>query len=154
MKKAEMNTGVFLLVLSGLVIWQSMEMPPSATFGPGAGFLPFWLGVLLAILATILFVSAWRREGTATEDSKPVFPGKQAPFTISLVLVGLAVYIELIEILGYIADTFLFVIFLMKIVEREKWPLSLILAVCTSAGLFIVFQVLLQITLPSNMFGF
>jgi putative tricarboxylic transport membrane protein len=153
MKKAEMNTGVFLLVLSGFVIWQSLEMPPSATFGPGAGFLPFWLGILLAVLATILFVSAWRSE-EAREGSKSVFPGKQALWTISLVMIGLGVYIELIEILGYITDTFIFVVFLMKIVEREKWPLSLILAVCTSAGLFVVFQVLLQITLPSNMFGF
>jgi len=152
MKKAEMITGILLLALSGFVIWQASEMPPSATFGPGAGFLPLWLGILLAVLATILFATAWRRQPTK-EDSKPVFPGKQALFTISLVLVGLAVYIELIEVLGYIADTFLFVVYLVKIVEREKWPLSLILAVCTSAGLFIVFQVLLKITLPSNMFG-
>lgn len=153
MKKAEMITGVFLLVLAGSVIWFASEMPPSATFGPGAGFLPFWLGILLAVLATILFATAWYRPVT-DKESQPVFPGKKALFTITLVLVGLAVYIELIEILGYIADTFLFVVYLVKVVEREKWPLSLILAVCTSAGLFIIFQVLLQITLPSNMFGF
>ena len=128
-------------------------MPPSATFGPGAGFLPFWLGVLLAVLATILFVSAWRRQATE-KDNEPVFPGKQALFAITLVLVGLAVYIFLIEVLGYLVDTFLFIVFLMKVVEREKWPLTLMVAVGTTAGLFITFQVLLQITLPSNMFGF
>ena len=153
MKKAEMMTGVFLLVLSGLVIWESSKMPPSASFGPGAGFLPFWLGILLAVLATILFVSAWRRQAQE-QDSKPVFPGKQALFAITLVLAGLAGYIVLIEVLGYLLDTFLFVVFLVKVVEREKWPLTLKLAVATTAGLFIIFQVLLKITLPSNMFGF
>jgi len=153
MKKAEMITGVFLLVLSGLVVWQALEMPPSATFGPGAGFLPFWLGILLAVLATILFVSAWRREMTAKEDA-PVFPGKQALFTIALVLSALGGYILLIEVVGYVVDTFLFVLFLVKVVEREKWPLALMLAVATTAGLFITFQILLKITLPSNMFGF
>lgn len=152
MKKAEMITGVVLLVLSGLVIWNSLEMPPSATFGPGAGFLPFWLGVLLAVLATILFVSAWRQ---ATEkDSSPVFPGKQALFAITLVLVALAVYILLIDVLGYIVETFLFVVFLVKVVEREPWPLTLKLAVAATAGIFITFHILLKITLPSNMFGF
>ena len=103
-------------------------MPPSATFGPGAGFLPFWLGVLLAVLATILFVSAWRRQATE-KDSAPVFPGKQALFAIASVLVGLAGYIFLIEVLGYLVDTFLFVVFLVKVVEREKWPLTLMVAV-------------------------
>jgi putative tricarboxylic transport membrane protein len=153
MKKADLITGVVLLVLSGLVIWGASEMPPSATFGPGAGFLPFWLGVLLAVLATILFISAWRRQATG-KDSEPVFPGKRALFAITSVLVGLAAYILLIDVLGYLADTFLLVVFLMKAVEREKWPLTLMVAVCTTALLFIIFQFLLRITLPSNMFGF
>ncbi len=153
MKKAEMITGVVLLVLSGSVIWGAMQMPPSASFGPGAGFLPFWLGVVLAILATILFVSAWYRQA-GEQDKKSVFPGKQALLTIVSVLIGLAVYIYLIEILGYLVDTFLLILYLMKVVEREKWLLTLTVAVGTTVILFVTFQVLLKITLPSNMFGF
>ncbi len=153
MKKAEMITGVLLLVLSGLVIWNSLAMPPSATFGPGAGFLPFWLGVLLAVLATILFVSAWQTQAS-DKEGKPVFPGKQPLFSITLVLVGLAVYILLIDVLGYVVDTFLYIVFLVKVVEREPWPLTLKLAVAGTAGLFITFHLLLKITLPYNMFGF
>ena len=153
MKKAEMITGIVLLVLSGLVIWGADQMPPSSSFGPGAGFLPLWLGILLAVLATILFVTAWRRQATE-KDAQSVFPGKQALFAIAAVLVGLAVYIFLIETLGYLVDTFLLIVFLMKAVEREKWPLTLIIAVATTAALFITFQILLKITLPSNMFGF
>lgn len=153
MKKAEMIAGVVLLLLSGLVIFGALQMPPPASFGPGAGFLPFWLGVLLAVLATILFVSAWRSQATM-QDSEPLFPGKQALFAITLVLVGLAVYILLIDVLGYVVDTFLFIVFLVRVVERESWPLTLKLAVAATAGLFIIFHILLGITLPSNMFGF
>jgi hypothetical protein len=127
-------------------------MPASATFGPGPAFLPFWLGVLLAVFATILLVSAWRSQATE-KDNNSIFPGKQALFAIVLALVGLAGYILLIEILGYLVDTLLFIVFLMKAVEREKWPLTLMVAVGTTAALFITFQFLLQITLPSNMFG-
>ena len=153
MKKADLITGVFLLVLSGLAIWGASQMPPSATFGPGAGFLPFWLGILLAVLAVILLVTAQRRPATS-KDSESPFPGKQALFAITSVLVGLAGYILLIEVLGYLVDTFLFIVFLMKAVEREKWPLTLMVAAGTTAVLFITFQILLKITLPSNMFGF
>ena len=153
MKKADMITGVVLLALSGFVIQETWRMPASATFGPGPAFLPFWLGVLLAVFATILLVSAWRSQATE-KDNNSIFPGKQALFAIVLVLVGLAGYILLIEVLGYLVDTLLFIVFLMKAVEREKWPLTLMVAVGTTAALFITFQFLLQITLPSNMFGF
>jgi putative tricarboxylic transport membrane protein len=151
MKNPEAIAGYVLLVLSGSVIWGASEMPPSATFGPGAGFLPFWLGVLLALLSVFLIFSAWKNP---SKDNKPVFPGKQALFAIASVLVGLAVYIFLMEYLGYLVDTFLLIVFLMKVVEREKWPLTLTIAVVTTATLFFTFQVLLRITLPSNMFGF
>jgi putative tricarboxylic transport membrane protein len=153
MKKADMISAVVLLALAGYVIQDAWRMPPSATFGPGAGFLPFWLGIVLAVLATILLVTNWKREATA-KDSEAVFPGKKALFAITLVMAGLAVYIQLIEVVGFLLDTFLFVLFLVKVVERETWRLALTVAVSTTAVLFLTFQVLLKITLPSNMFGF
>jgi putative tricarboxylic transport membrane protein len=153
MKKADIITAIILLVFSGYVIQESWRMPPSATFGPSAGFLPLWLGVLLAVLATILLLTSWTRPASE-KDSEPIFPGKQALLSIILVMVGLAAYILLIEVLGFVVDTFLFIVFLMKAVEHEKWPLTLIIGVGTTVVLFVTFQILLQITLPSNMFGF
>lgn len=153
MKRADLITGVVLLALSGFVIQETWRMPASATFGPGPAFLPFWLGVVLAVFATILFVSAWRRP-TTEKDNQSLFPGKEALLAILMVLVGLGAYILLIEVVGYLADTFLFIVFLMKAVEREKWPLTLMIAAGTTAILYITFQFLLKITLPTNMFGF
>jgi putative tricarboxylic transport membrane protein len=153
MKKADLITGIVLLMLSGYVIQEAWRMPESGTFGPGAGFLPLWVGIILAILAVILFTTAWRRQGIEKDNQSP-FPEKRALIAITGVLGGLAVYILLIEVLGYIVDTFLYVTFLMGIVEREKWPRTVMVAAATTAGLFIIFKVILGITLPSNMFGF
>jgi len=153
MKKADVITGVVLLLLSGYVIREAWLMPPSATFGPGSGFLPFWLGVLLAVLAVILLGTAWRRE-EIEKDRKSPFPGKKALVAIGSVLVGLAAYIVLLEVLGFLMDTFMYVAFLLGVVERERWLMTLLVAASTTAGLYIIFQILLGITLPSNMFGF
>ena len=153
MKKADMITGFVLLVLSGYVIRESWLMPPSATFGPGPGFLPFWLGVLLAVLAAILLVRPGAAPATE-KDGNPPFPAGKALFAIGAVLVGLAALHLADGGLGFLVDTFLFVAFLLGVVERERWRMTLLVAVLTTAALYIIFQVLLGITLPRNMFGF
>jgi putative tricarboxylic transport membrane protein len=153
MKKADLITGIFLLVLSGYVIQEAWRMPPSATFGPGAGFLPFWVGMIMATLAVLLLATAWKRRATEADGVSP-FPKGKALLAITGVLAGLAVYIFLMEVLGYVVDTFLYVTFLLGVVEREKWSTTIMVAVATTAGLFLIFQILLGITLPSNRFGF
>lgn len=153
MRKADMMTGIVLLVLAGYVMWEAMQMPASATFGPGAGFLPFWVGVILAVLAVFLLASVWTRKMTRKDAQNP-FPGAKALLAITGVLGGLAAYIFLIEVLGFLADTFLYVAFLVGMVERQRWRLTLGVAIVTTASLYIVFQVLLGISLPKGMFGF
>ena len=153
MKKADLITGVVLLAVSGFVIWGALLMPPSATFGPGSGFLPFWLGVILAALAVILLATTWRRRATEKDCISP-FPGAKALIAIGAVLGGLAAYIVLIEVVGFLMDTFLYVAFLLGVVERERLLTTILIALSTTAGLYLIFQVFLGITLPSNMFGF
>lgn len=151
MKRADMITGIVLLALSGYVIWESWMMPKSMTFGPGSGFLPFWLGILMALLAAILMAGAWFRRPDPA--GKAPFPAGRALLRVTAVMVGLGVYISLMEVLGFVLNTFLFVAYLMWAVEREKAKLTVLVAVLTTAGLYIIFQVLLGITLPKSMFG-
>lgn len=152
MKKADLLTSCALLALSGFVIWESLQMPPSATFGPGPGFLPFWIGVILAGLAVILFLTAWFRMNDPKESH--IFPTRKALTAVGLVLLGLALYTVLMEPLGFLANTLLFVAFLMAVVQRESFKVTAAVAVLTTAGLYIIFQVLLGITLPRSPLGF
>ena len=150
MKKADLITGFVLLALSAYLIEEALRMPPSGTASPGAGFLPFWLGVLLAVLAVIRILTAWRSVSTETSP----FPGKKVLIDVGLVMGGLAVYIFLSEVLGFLVDTFLYVAFLMGIVQHKKWGTSLLVAALTTGGLYLIFQVLLNVPLPSPMFKF
>jgi hypothetical protein len=150
MKKADFVTGSVLLALAIYVIAAALRMPPSGTPSPGSGFLPFWLGLILAVLAAKIVVAAWLSRST----EKSPFPGKEALIAIGSVLGGLAVYIAVIEVLGFLIDTFLYVAFLMGIVERTKWRMSLVVALSTAAGLYLIFQTLMGVGLPANRFGF
>ena len=127
-------------------------MPPSATFGPGAGFLPFWLGALLALLSILLIVDAfWRSVVPATTA---VFPSGKVLLTLGAAMASLAVYILTLEILGFLLGTGLLTAFLLGVVELEKWYTTILVAVFNAAGLYVIFHVLLGVSLPSNRFGF
>jgi hypothetical protein len=153
MKKADQITGVVTLIFSGFVIEESSRMPQqSPQFGPGVGFLPFWLGVLMALLSVLLILNALRRP--ADSGKSAISPGRQAVIAILSVLAGLAAYIVLLEALGFLADTVLFTAFLLGVVEREKWKMTLLTASLTAGGLYVVFQLLLGVNLPVNRFGF
>ncbi len=63
-------------------------------------------------------------------------------------------YILTLETLGFLVGTGLLTAYLLGFVEREKWYTTILVAVLNSAGLYLVFQVLLGVNLPANRFGF
>lgn len=152
MRKADRITGVIVLLFSIYLMEESWRMPPSATFGPGAGFLPFWLGALMALLSILLLVNAFR--SSVKPPTKPVFPSGRTLLSLGAVIAGLTVYILTLEILGFLVGTALLTGYLLGFVEREKWYTTVLVAVLNSAGLYVVFQVLLGVNLPANRFGF
>jgi putative tricarboxylic transport membrane protein len=153
MKKADKIIGLIMLVFAGFVIAESMRMPQEGgNFEPGIRFLPFWLGVLMAILSVLLMVSAWRRSDGGA--AKRLMPSRQALISIVLLVAGLAVYIAFLETLGFLIDTLLFNTFLMAVVMRARWTMTLLVAVGSSSALYVLFRILLDVPLPKNMFGF
>lgn len=152
MRRADRITGVIVLLFSIYLMEESWRMPPSATFGPGAGFLPFWLGALMALLSILLFVNAFRP--SVQPPTKSVFPSGRTLLSLGAVIAGLTVYILTLEILGFLVGTALLTAYLLGFVEREKWYTTVLVAVLNSAGLYVVFQVLLGVNLPANRFGF
>lgn len=150
MKKADLITGIVLIALAGYVIYEAWQMPPSLTFGPGSAFLPFWLGVILTGLAIVLIIGAlWRQD----DDKNPLPSGKKL-FSVLKLLVGLVVFTLLMETVGFLVNTLIFVFYLMITVGNERWPKALLTGVLTTAGIYLVFHTLLGITLPKGMFGF
>lgn len=152
MRRADQITGIIVLIFSVAVIEGSRRMPPSGTFGPGAGFLPFWLGAAMAILSIILLVNA-TREPVRASDRSP-FPKGRAVVAILETAGALAAFILLLETLGFLLSIALLTALLLRVVEREGWLISVTVAVANSVGLYVIFQMALGVSLPKNIFGF
>jgi putative tricarboxylic transport membrane protein len=152
MRRADQITGIFMLIFSVAVMEGGRRMPPSNTFGPGAGFLPFWLGVAMAILSIILLVNATREPVQASGRSP--FPKGRPVVAILETVAALAAFFLLLETLGFLVSIALLTAFLLRAVEREGWLTTLMVAVANSAGLYVIFQMLLGVSLPKNILGF
>jgi putative tricarboxylic transport membrane protein len=157
MKRANQITGIILLIFSGYVIMTSMQMPLRAitgrtSFAPSTGFLPMWLGVFMAILSILLIVNATLQQADSNQET--VFPRGRALVAVALFLAGLAAYIALLEVIGYLSATAFLTAFLLRFVMQTRWRTTLLVAVGASIVLFVIFQVLLHVDLPKNMFGF
>jgi hypothetical protein len=117
--------------------------------GPGSAFLPFWLGVVMAVLAGILLVGALRSPD-AGEDWLPQGDGRKRLFVVLGVTTA---FVTLLNVVGMILGTALFLVVLMRVLDRTAWPLTLAVAVATAGLNYLVFTYWLRVPFPVSVFG-
>lgn len=143
-KSATVASIVFLVVGLGAFI-ESMKLPFGRISAPAAGFFPAVLAVLLALASLFIFVEALRGSHDGAVQREPLTWKK-----IVLTLGSLLVFGLVFERLGYLLATFLFIIFLLRAVERQSWGLALSVALSTSIASYVVFGLLLGTPLPAG----
>lgn len=118
---------------------------------PGAGFFPFIMSIILVILSIMVLISAIKKR---EEIIKEAFsPEKESLKKVSFSLLALFGYVLALEYLGYLFTTFLFMIFLLRFIEPQRWINSVIVAFLTIASSYIIFVIFLNIRLPKGIFG-
>ena len=70
-----------------------------------------------------------------------------------LAVLIMIVYTALMEDLGYIPSTLLFLIAWQKLVEKANWRRTAIIAVIGTASMYILFVYLLKVALPEGLLG-
>ena len=106
----------------------------------------------MAALSIILLVNATREPALA--GGRSPFPTGWKLLPILETIGGLAGFILLLETLGFLVSIAVLTAFLLRVVEREGWLTTLIVAVGNAGALYIIFKVLLGVSLPKNTFGF
>ena len=116
---------------------------------PGAGFIFFWSGLILAILSLIVVADSVR---TPPETAREM--GAMNWVKITLVLLSLLLYAFFLERLGFVLTTFALVSFLLGCVEGTNWFRSLAVACSAALASYAMFELWLKIRLPKGFFGF
>ena len=119
---------------------------------PGPGFLPFIVGAILIFLSAIIFLPALRKMKMTTGETITRGIGKYRKG--GLIFLALVLYNLTLSFLGFSVTTFLFVVFLMKIVEAQRWTSTIVTALCSAVAFYFVFQSWLMLDLPTGPWGF
>ncbi|HEX2540558.1 MAG TPA: tripartite tricarboxylate transporter TctB family protein [Caldimonas sp.] len=118
--------------------------------GPGPAFLPFWLGLSMAVLAATLLIGAMR-SGDPGEAWLPRGEGLRR-----LVLVfGLSVaFVALLKVVGMALGTVLFLIALLRGLDRQPWHVTVAVALAVAAANYLIFIHWLKVPMPVGVLGF
>jgi hypothetical protein len=140
-------SGSALVLFALLVLWESHHLPLGTLRQPGPAFIP----ILLALLLMIFGVGV-------------VLTGGRAPLLSSLhwqewrhalaILAASTFAVFALERLGYRLTMLLVSGFLIKLVEKRGWVVSLLFAFGLSFGSFFLFYTILRVPLPEGPFGF
>jgi putative tricarboxylic transport membrane protein len=151
MRGADRTAGALLLALAlafgGGALKQYAFWGPT---GPGPAFLPFWLGVAMALLATLLLVGAWHN----SDPGAAWLPGREGLRRLAIVVGVTVAFVALLNVTGMVLGTLLFLVVLMRFLDRCAWPLTLGVALATAAFIYLVFGRWLRVPLPVGLLGF
>ena len=150
MRRADRITGAALLALA--VAFSTGALKHYSYWGengPGPAFLPFWLGVAMAVLAALLLIGASR----STDPGPEWLPRGEALKRLSLVLGATTALVALLNVVGMLLGTVLFLIVLMRLLDGTPWPLTLVVALATAGVNFLVFSYWLRVPMPTSVLG-
>jgi hypothetical protein len=141
-------SGVLWLLAAGFVTASGARLGIGAYDNPGPGFLPFWSGLGLALLAVVLLLLSLGSR-TSSEGCPLRLPRRSGV----LVVVSLALYCWLLPRLGYLVATtcLMLVLFGIGRMRIRAVVLGSLLAVFLS---YVLFLHVLKVPLPRGILAF
>jgi hypothetical protein len=137
-----------LFVFGAVVIFEARRLGAGWTSdGPGAGYFPFYIGLIICISALGV---AWQARSAKTRDEDAFVDREQMGRVLSVLLPALF-YVLAIWILGIYVASVLYIALFMIILGKYPPIKSLVLAVIVNAVFFMMFEVWFKVPLYKGM---
>lgn len=136
--------GAALLVLSIVVMVQSRRLGAGWTDdGPGAGYFPFFIGLILAAASAGMVYETLPRKGRPTE----VFADPQKLRRVLTILGPALLYVLAIQLTGLYVASAVYITLFMRLLGRYSWGLSLGVALAVAGVFFGLFELWFKVPL-------
>ena len=130
------------LLGSSIYLFGAQQLTFGTIDSPKSGFLPNLAGLVSIVLAVVLLII--NRQSLR----KPVKPDMVDWTKFLFVIIGLIAYITVLNIIGYLAAAFIFLLYLFKVADTGGWLLPIAMAGSSSIIFYLIFGHYLAVTLP------
>jgi hypothetical protein len=149
MRRAETTCAFILLLLAGVVAWESIRLDIGwGDIGPKGGFFPFWLSVLLALASLKILVSSLT--GHDGDNAKPFVTRYRLGLFLT-VLVPIILVVPSIAIAGFYLTAFFYLSLYIWWTGKKPWFVVLSLSVLFPVTIYLIFEKWFFIPLPKGM---
>lgn len=138
-----------LMLVGGVVIYEARRLGAEwTTDGPGAGYFPFYIGLILAVCGAAIFVQAVRARASAVSSGEDeTFVDSEQLKRVLSVLVPSGVYVGVIMLLGLYLASAIFIALFMIILGKYSPFKSVVVGVVVNALFFVMFEVWFKVPL-------
>jgi putative tricarboxylic transport membrane protein len=150
MKRTYIIANLIWLILSVAICVESWRLNIGGFHQPGPGFLLFFAGGLLGILALISLIQSLKER----EPEGPKIWAEVNFLKLGLLVGVLFLYTILLPKLGFLLGTFLLLLFLFRVVEPYRWKKVFFASLLTIGIIYGFFVIILESRLPKGLLGF
>ena len=151
MKKANyIISAIMFLVGLGIVVMSSSLKIQIGDGDPGAGFWPMLLGALIIIFAVGLAISTLKNKKMLEEKTFTI--STPANMRVYILFGVIVLFCVILYFLGFYIGAFLFIPAVMYLLEVRSVKKIVLTTVITLAAVYVLFGVLLNISLPDPIF--
>jgi hypothetical protein len=115
--------------------------------GPGPAFMPFWLGLVMALLALMMLVRSLKQQ----HPGEAWLPRGEGLRDLLVVLAATIAYVVLLNVTGMVIGTALYLAILVRYLGRHPWWVTAAVAVGAAFFNWLVFVHWLHVPMPEGM---
>jgi putative tricarboxylic transport membrane protein len=115
--------------------------------GPGPAFMPFWLGLVMALLALGMLLRSLKQK----DPGAAWLPRGEGLRDMLVVLAATVAFIALLNVTGMVIGTALYLAFLVRYLGRHRWRVTVAVALAAAAFNWLVFVHWLRVPMPEGM---
>lgn len=140
----------FVILVIGAVVVQGSYVLGSGwtSEGPGSGYFPFYIGVILCISGGGIMYQALLGKNKNTE----VFVDKEQLTRVLAVFLPALVYILAVQFFGLYVSSAVYIALFMVFLGKFSWVKSVITALCVMTLFFLMFEVWFKVPLFKGYF--
>jgi hypothetical protein len=140
-----------VLLLIGLVVTvESYNLGAGwTTDGPGSGYFPFYIGLVLSVSSAALLYQAV----FGKHKNKDIFVDTNQLKLVLSVLIPAGVYVLVVQFLGLYVASAIYIALFMIVMGKYSWLKSVIAALCINTVFFMMFEVWFKVPLFKGTFG-